>query len=57
MNRPKVFKDDDIELFDIDWEEKALRTKCGDFYYDYDISFRNIKELYELIEKYGGEDD
>ena len=57
MNRPKEFRDDDMELFDIDWEEKAIRTKCGDFYHDYDISFRNIKELYELIEKYGGEDD
>lgn len=45
------FKDGDSTLFTIDWKGEAVRTECGDFYYDYDISFEDIKRLYETIKK------
>lgn len=48
-NKPTEFKSDETTLFEIDWEQRTVRTACGDFYYDYDISFDEIAELHELL--------
>lgn len=37
----------------IDYENEVVRTNCGDYYYDYGISFKKIKEL---AKKIGGEE-
>lgn len=47
MKKREEFRSDDGEsvLFEIDWEEGEVMTKCGDFYYDYSISFEDIGRL------------
>lgn len=47
MKKREEFRSDDGEsvLFEIDWEAGRVSTKCGDFYYDYDISFEEIGRL------------
>lgn len=49
MHDLEKFSDGETTLFTIDWERKAITTDCGDFYYDYDISFADVKRLYETI--------
>ena len=47
MKKREEFRSDDGEsvLFEIDWEAGEVSTKCGDFYYDYSISFEDIGRL------------
>ncbi len=47
MKKREEFMSDDGEsvLFEIDWENGVVMTKCGDFYYDYSISFEDIGRL------------
>lgn len=41
--------DGESTLFEIDWEAGEVRTRCGDFYYDYSISFEEIGRLSGVI--------
>ena len=43
-------KDEDTYLLVADFKEKEVRTNCGDFYYDYSISFDDFIKFAHFIE-------
>lgn len=52
-NFTELFSDVEEEFDDgsllINYENEEIRTNCGDYYYDFDISFEKIKELAKKI--------
>jgi hypothetical protein len=57
MKKREVFMSDDGEsaLFEIDWKEGKVITRCEDPWYDYFISFEDIGRLYGRIAEGIGE--
>lgn len=44
-------QDDDCYLLIADFENREVRTNCGDFYYDYGIGFDDFVKFAKHIEK------
>lgn len=44
------------ELFGlkIDWVEREIWTDCGDYYFDYCLTFEELAQLVKYIENGGG---
>ena len=36
--------------FNIDWTKREVWTNCGDYYYDYSISFSELIQLVKYID-------
>lgn len=51
VNEPFDKNDDSDYLMTADFENRTVRTNCGDFYYDYDISFDDFIKFAHFIEK------
>lgn len=51
MKTVKLTDDDGVILLTADFNEKTVRTDCGDFYYDYNISFDDFIKFAHFIEK------
>lgn len=50
INKECKLKVDGDYLLIADFKERTVRTVCGDFYYDYDISFDDFFRFAKQIE-------
>lgn len=42
---------DELYGFKIDWVKREIWTNCGDWYYDYCLTFAELAQLAKYIEK------
>ena len=42
---------DELYGFKIDWVKREVWTDCGDWYYDYCLTFAEVAQLAKYIEK------